>query len=210
MKKRCVFTLCVFTLCAATLALSGCATFSSRTGVTSIPCTYRFKSLSRPEDQSRVEAAIYSVAVSPVVKAGTVTYPEYRFRVARMDDLDKLHPKLLYSNPDTPFSSSLRQTLNVQAAGVDMTFNSTDVSGSMTATVTFNVKPGSRLYYKHPGSVESDITAKVGKAGNVSFPTTIKEGQKYIYARAMKDRVTRYIRINIFTNEVKDITQREY
>ena len=203
-------SLYALTLCAATLALSGCTTFNSRTGVTSIPCTYRFKTLSRPEDQSRVEAAIHTVAVSPVVKAGTVTYPEYRFRVARMADLDTLNPRLLYSNPDTLFSSSLRQVLNVQAAGVDMTFDSTDVSGSMTATVTFNVKPGSRLYYKHPGGVETDITAKIGKTGKVSFPTTIKEGQKFIYARAMRDRVTRYIRINIFTNDVKDITQSEY
>jgi hypothetical protein len=199
-----------FTLCAATLALSGCATFNNRTGVASIPCTYRFKTLSRPEDQARVEAAIHTVAASPVVKGGTVTYPEYRFRVARMADLDKLHPKLLYSNPGTPFAGSLRQTLNIQSAGVDMTFNSTDVSGSMAATITFHVKPGSRLYYKVPGGVEADITDKVDKAGKVSFPTAIKEGQKYIYARALKDRVTRYIRINLFTNEVKDISQREY
>ncbi len=197
-------------LCSAALALSGCATFNRDTGVTSIPCTYRFKTLSRPEDQARVEAAIHTVAISPVVKAGTVSYPEYRFRVARMADLDKLHPKLLYSNPGTPLASNLHQTLNVQSAGVDMTFDSTDVSGSMTATITFNVKPGSRLYYKHPGGVETDITAKVGKTGKVTFPTTITEGQKFIYARAMKDRVTRFIRINIFTNEVKDINQREY
>ncbi|MEI7899544.1 MAG: hypothetical protein WCK89_04785 [bacterium] len=202
--------LCALTLCATTLALSGCTTFSRRTSVTSIPCTYRFKSLSRPEDQARVEAAIHSVAVSPVVKAGTIAYPEYRFRVARMADLDTLHPKLIYSNPATPLASNLKQTLNVQSAGVDMTFDSTDVSGSMTATITFNIKPGSRLYYKHPGGVETDITAKVGKTGKVSFPTPIKEGQKFIYARAMKDRVTRYIRINLFTNEVQDITQREY
>jgi hypothetical protein len=145
-----------------------------------------------------------------VTKSGTVTYPEYRFRVARMADLDKLHPKLLYSNPVTPLASNLRQTLNLQTAGVDMTFDSTDVSGSLTATVTFSIKPGSRLYYKQPGGVENDITAKVGKTGKVSFPTLIKEGQKFIYARAMKDRVNRYIRINIFTNEVQDITQREY
>ena len=199
-----------FALCLTALTLSGCAMFNTRTGITSIPCTYRFKMLSRPEDQARVEAAIHSVAVSTVVKGGTVSYPEYRFRVARMADLDTLHPKLLYNNPGTPFSSSLRQSLNAQAAGVDMTFDSTDVSGSMTATITFNVKPGSRLYYKHPGGIESDITAQVGKTGKVSFPTTIKEGQKFIYARAMKDRVTRYIRINIFSNEVKDILQSEY
>ena len=193
------------------LALSGCATFVGKpTGVSSIPCTYRFKMLSRPEDQARVEAAIHTVAVGKVVKAGTVSFPEYSFRVARLSDLDALNPRLLFSNPDTLFAARRKQTLNLKTAGVDFTFDSTDVSASAVITVTFNVKPGSRLYFKHPGGVESDITAKADKKGKVTLPVTIKEGQKHIYARAMKDNVTRYIRINLFTNEVKDIERREY
>jgi hypothetical protein len=166
--------------------------------------------LTRAEDQARVEAAIHAVAVSTVTKSGTVSYPEYRFRVARLADLDRLNPQLLYSNPNTLAPASRKQTLNLKTAGVDFTFDSTDVSASATMTVTFNVKPGSRLYFKHPGGVESDITAKVDKHGKVTFPVTIKEGQKHIFARAMKDNVTRYIRINLFTNEVKDVDRREY
>lgn len=200
----------LFTLGLATLALSGCATFTRPASVASIPCTYHFKMLSRPEDQARVEEAIHSVALGSVIKSGTVTFPEYRFRVARLADLDTLHPKLLFSNPDTLLPSNRKQTLNLRAAGVDVSFDSTDVSATATTTVTFTVKPGSRLYFKHPGGVETDITAKADKSGKVSFPTVIKEGQKFILARAMKDNVTRYIRINIFTNEVRDITKREY
>jgi uncharacterized protein YceK len=195
----------------AAAALSGCGTLMNRpTGVASIPCTYRFKMVSRAEDQSRVEAAIHTVAVGSVVKGGTPSYPEYRFRVARLADLDTLHPKLLFCNSDALFASGLKQTLNVRSAGVDMTFDSTDVSASATTLITFNVKPGSRLYYKNPGGVESDITAKVDKAGKVNLPVTIKEGQKYIFARAMKDHVVRYIRINIFSSQVQDISKREY
>ncbi|HNX36211.1 MAG TPA: hypothetical protein PKM57_16420 [Kiritimatiellia bacterium] len=195
----------------ATFLLGGCASFSSRSpGVGSIPCTYRFKMLARPADQARVEAAIHAVAVGTVAKSGTVTFPEYRFRVARLADLDTLNPQLLYSRTDSFLPANRQQTLNLRAAGVDVTFDSTDVSASATTTITFHVKPGSRLYYKNPGGVESDITARVGKNGKVSFPTTIKEGQKFIYARAMKDNVTRYIRINIFTNEVQDISKHSY
>ena len=201
----------IFPVILAALSLAGCASFNTRdTGIGAIPCTYRFKMLSRPEDQARVEAAIHTVAVGTVTKSGTVTFPEYRFRVARLADLDTLHPKLLYNNPGTMLSSNRKQALNPKAAGVDVTFDSTDVSASATTTITFHVKPGSRLYYKHPGDVETDITAKVGKSGKVSFPTAIKEGQKFIYARAMKDNVTRYIRINIFTSEVQDINKRDY
>ena len=200
------------TLCLAASFLAGCSTtlIDRPTGVASIPCAYRFKMLSRPEDQARVEAAIHTVAIGPVVKAGTVSFPEYRFRVARLADLDKLHPRLLYSNPDTLLNASLKLTLNVRAAGVDMTFDSTDVSATATTLIAFNIKPGSRLYYKNPGGVEQDITAKVDKQGKVVLPITVKEGQKHLYARAMKDNVNRFIRINIFTSQVQDITKREY
>lgn len=197
--------------CLAASALSGCSSLMNRpTGAASVPCTYRFKMVSRAEDQARVEAAIHTVAVGSVVKGGTPSYPEYRFRVARLADLDKLQPKLLYCNSDSLLSSSLKQTLNLRAAGVEMTFDSTDVSATATTLITFNVKPGSRLYYKNPGGVESDITAKVDKAGKVNLPVTIKEGQKYIFARAMKDHVIRYIRINIFSSQVQDISKSAY
>ncbi len=201
----------VFSVLLAALSLTGCTSFNTRdTGIGAIPCTYRFKMLSRPEDQARIEAAIHTVAVGTVTKSGTVTFPEYRFRVARLADLDTLHPKLLFNNPGAMLSSNRKQTLNPKAAGVDVTFDSTDVSASATTTITFNVKPGSRLYYKHPGGVETDITAKIGKSGKVTFPTTINEGQKFIYARAVKDNVSRYIRINLFTNEVQDIDKSVY
>ncbi len=197
---------------AATMLLSaGCASLGgSRNATVSIPCTYRFKMLTRPADQDRVDNAIRAVAVGPVTKSGTVSYPEYRFRVARLSDLDRLHPQLLFDNPDALLTANRRQVLNTRAAGVDVTFDSTDVSASATITVTFNVKPGSRLYYKQPGGVETDITAKVDKRGKVTFPASIKEGQKFIYARAVKDNVTRYICINIFSNEVRDIRRNEY
>lgn len=193
------------------LLLSGCASLGTRTAATApIPCTYRFKMLTRTEDQARIEAAINTVAVGPVTKTGTVTFPEYRFRVARLADLDALHPKLLFAKPATAFTPNRQQTVNLKSAGVDVTFDSTDVSASATTTITFNIKAGSRLYYKNPGGIESDITAKVDKNGKVTFPAAIKEGQKFIHARAMKDNVTRYIRINIFTNEVTDIRKSDY
>ncbi len=189
----------------------GCASFRADTGVPSIPCTYRFKMLTRPEDQSRVDQAIRSVALGGVVsKTGTVTFPEYRFRVARMADLDRLHPQLIFLNPGSLIASRRQQALNVRGAGVEVMLDSTDVSAQATTTVSFTVKPGSRLYYKDQNGNEQDITSQVGPNGKVAFPIQLREGQKYVYARAVKDRVNRYIRVNIFTNQLQDITQGEY
>lgn len=196
---------------AAALSLTGCSTLVNRpTGVASVPCAYRFKMLTRAEDQARVEAAIHEVAVGTVTKSGTATFPEYRFRVAHMADLDRLHPQLLFSNPRTLIPSTLKQTVNLRSGGVDMTFDSTDVSATAATLITFAVKPGSRLYYKNPGGAESDITSKVDKKGKVVLHVSVKEGQKYVYARAMKDNVTRYIRINIFSGQAQDIAKRDY
>jgi hypothetical protein len=166
--------------------------------------------LTRPDDQARVEKAVQTAAVGPVAKSGTVSYPEYKFHVARLADLDDVLPAMMYEERGGVFSSDRRQVLNLRAAGVAFTFDSTDVSASAATAITFNVKPGSRLYYKNPGGAETDITAKVDKNGKVTFPAAIKEGQRYIHARAVKDNVTRYIRINIFTNDVQDIRQRDY
>ena len=70
--------------------------------------------LTRPADQERVDRAIRAVAAGPVTKSGTVTYPEYRFHVARLADLDRLNPELLYDNPDAWLASSRRQVLNLR------------------------------------------------------------------------------------------------
>ena len=198
-------------LCMAAVALTcGCASIAPRPATPAIPVTLRFKLLTRPDDQTRVENAVRAAATGAVTKTGTVTYPEYRFSVARLSDLDAVLPDLMYAPKDSVFSSDRRQALNLRTAGIALNFDSTDVSASATTTITFNVKPGSRLYHKNPGGIETDITAKVDKNGKVTFPADIKEGQKYIYARAVKDNVTRYIRINIFTNEVQDIPKRDY
>lgn len=198
-------------LCMAAVALTcGCASVASRPATPAIPVTLRFKLLTRPDDQTRVENAVQAAATGPVTKTGTITYPEYRFHVARLSDLDAVLPDMMYAPTASVFSSDRRQALNLRRAGVDLSFDSTDVSASATTTITFNVKPGSRLYHKSPGGVETDITAKVDKNGKVTFPAAIKEGQKFIYARAVKDNVTRYIRINIFTNDVQDIPKRDY
>ncbi len=129
MRNTALFTLPVL----AALVLSGCASLGNRTPATGpIPCTYRFKMLTRAEDQARVEAAINAVAVGPVTKSGTVTFPEYRFRVKRLADLDALHPKLLFAKPATTFTPNRQQTVNLKSAGVDVT--SSPARASITNT----------------------------------------------------------------------------
>ena len=191
----------------AALLAAGCM---STTGVGPIPCTYRFKGLNRQAEQQKVDHAIRSVASGAVVKSGTPTYPEYKFSVARLADLDRIHPLLVYRPARMRFASDLEPTLNLRNPIVDLTFDSTDVTASMEVMLTFNVSPGSRLFYKDADGAETEITSRVDAKGRASLPTTIRRNQEFIYARAVKDNVTRYIRINIFTREVSDVSKREY
>lgn len=202
--------LTTLTTLALALILGGCASITTpSTPPPAIACTLRFKMLSRPADQVRVEDNIRAVAVGPVTKSGTPAYPEYRFHVERLAHLDTLLPQLMYDSSGSIFSKQ-HQALNLNSAGVAFNFDSTDVTGSAATTVTFNVKPGSRLYYKNPGEGEREITAQVDKTGKVTLPITLKSGQKSIYARAIKDNVVRYISINVFSGEVADIPARLY
>lgn len=199
-------------LLSSLILLGGCAVLENRgnTGVASVPCVYRFKMLSRPEDQSRVENIIRTAALGGMVtKTGTLSYPEYHFRVLRMSDLDKLNRDLVYPEPRFIWSSPM-PALSVRTMGVDTTFDSTAISSAASMSFTFYVRPGSRLYYKDMNGNERDITSRVDGRGKVILPVTLRDRQHYVYIRTLKDNVTRYIKINIFTNQMQDVSRSEY
>jgi len=191
------------------LAAAGCAsTRGSRVG--QISCHYRFSDVRRVEDQLRIDAAIHSVAVSPPVKTGTAAFPEYRFSVARLADLDRIQPYLIYRQPAGWFWDTPQQTLNARTPTLEASFESTDIVASMEILITFTIRPGSKLLYIDETRREVDITSRVDAAGKVTLRARIARGQPYIYARAVKDNVSRHIKIAVHSQQVADATPREY
>ena len=193
---------------AALVFTAGCASFERP--IEKITCRVRLSDAERKEDQQRVDRAIHSVAVGPVRKTGSAANVEYHFAVRRLEDLDKIHPQILYKNPTAWRPSRRRQTLNVRTPTFSITYDSTDISATMQVSVTFHVKPGSQLFYRPQGGDEMNITSRVDSSGKVVLRTKIKRGQKYILARTVQDEVSRYIRINVHTQEVTDIGGEDY
>ncbi|MBL0702246.1 MAG: hypothetical protein JJV91_02060 [Desulfosarcina sp.] len=186
----------------------GCT--SVQQDVTDISCRYQFRDIDREEDQKRVEKAVRSVAKGEVVKTGKNTDPKYQFTVAKLKDLGRIHPRILYKNPTAQKPSELRQTLNARNPRFDITYDSTDISASMDIIITFSVKPSSQLFYKDQGGSEIDITSRVDRYGEIILKTKIKKGQEFIFARTVLDNVIRYIKINIYNQIVTDIDQTVY
>jgi len=192
----------------ALLFTAGCASFERP--IERITCHVRLTDVKRKVDQQRVGLAIRSVAVEPVRKTGSAANTEYHFAVRRLEDLDKIHPQILYKNPTAWRASRRRQTLNVRTPTFSVTYDSTDIEATIQVSVTFRVKPGSRLFYRPQGGDEMDITSQVDSSGQVVLRTKITRGQKYILARTVQDEVSRYIKINVHTQQVTDIEQEDY
>ena len=191
------------------LAAAGCASLR-RPDLPQLACHYRFSDIKRTEDQLRIDAAIHSVAAGPVVKSGTPAYPDYRFTVVRKADLDRIEPTLLYRQPTGWFWSEPLQTLNPRPPTYEALYESTDIAAALEVIVRFTVKPGSRLLYRDDTGREVDITPRVDASGKVTLRTRIAKGQPFIYARTVKDSVSRYIKIDVHSQQVSDTTAREY
>ena len=190
------------------LFVAGCSGVQRK--ISNISCQYTFIDIDRLEDQERIDNAIRSVAKGTVVKLGTQTSPIYGFTVASFSDLDKIHPQILYKNSSFSEEANLNQTLNIRSKEFKVSYDSTDISASMEVILRFSVKPGSELFYKDQEGDEINITDKVDPWGNVEFNTKIGKGREYISARTVLGNVTRYIKIDIFTQVVSDIDPERY
>ena len=209
MKTCMIGRFCLFFAGASLLLATGCATTASPSGLVNVPCTYHFQGLTRVEDQQRVDAAIHAAASGVVKKSGPNDAPEYRFPIFHLADLDTLNAEIMYRQREGLFNSR-EQTLNMREPRFEIKLDSADAVASLAMSVTFKVVPGSRLYIKDELGHEKDVTDRVNAKGQVTLSAHVGPGQENVYARVMRDRVVRYIRINVSSRQVSDATRREY
>ena len=188
----------------------GCASLPR---VENIRCTYTFQNIDDVEHLNRVSEMIADVAVGGIQRSKNGSGQIFSFVVPTLDTIDELHPKLLFA---TGFlhQAQLGQTPEQVMESADPQFSiryyTIDIGASLEMTVRFCVTPGARLYYSPEGEPEREITHLVDPSGCVALPTKISKGQEWLFARTESGSMCKYIKINIFTTNVVEISAREY
>lgn len=195
------------------LIWSGCAGFRAKSKpldkIEPIRCHFTFKNITQEDDQIRIDNVINRFAVDDVKKTGPASSPDYVFSVPNLDVLNKLHPQIAYTKAGK--KKVPQQVFTDRNAFFSVEYSMLDLAASLEVTVTFHITPGADLFLKiEEKQPEENITDKVDATGKVRLKTKIHKGQEFIYARTIADNVERYIKINIYSQAVENITKEEY
>lgn len=176
-------------------------------------CKLHFANVDRPEERERVYKIVRSYAVSDTLTPKDVpTTPTFdlEFYVTRLAVLDEIHPQVLFSTAGGTTADPVRQVFNPRDPQFAINYDTINIGATIEVIVNFTVTPGAKLFYKPQGGGEKDITKEVGPAGKVALRTTIAKGQEFLFARSVSGNVSRYVKINVFTQQVQEIQQAEY
>ncbi len=204
----------VFAACsvlAALAAQSGCQSPQS-TPVQNIRCQLSFSSVDRPADRKRIGELLARYAVPGSLNPPAAAVPQssdfvYTMSVPRLGVLDDIHAQLLM---DSSTSADARQVFNSREPAFKINFDAAAIAGEMQVILRLRTTPGAKLFYKPQDAAEQDLTSKVQPTGLVEFRTNIHRGQDFIYARTVSGQVERFIRINVFSQQVEEIDPRQY
>ena len=193
-------------------AIAGCTSTPHLALMDNITCHYTFTGLESQGERDRVAAAIKKYAKDGVITSApdpAAVSPEYVFTVDRLAELDQLHAELLFTDPAaTP--ANLQQRLNSHGQTFSIHYDSANLGATIEMIVHFHVTPGVKLFYKPQGEGEKDITDMVGDSGDVKLLTSIRRGEEFISARIKAGNIDKFIRINIYTQQVESIPSNAY
>jgi len=208
---------CRLLLLALAAALGGCVTPTAPpTPLEDVQCVYRFRNVERQSERDRIgQLMIAAAREGKVVKRGTDADPTYEFVAHDLRSLDWLHGQILAMRdtgrgaPADARDAGAR-VFEARNAVFQIDYSTIGIGASLQVVLRFKVTPGSKLYYKPQGDAEQDITELTDAGGNVELRTNIREGQRYLYGRTVSGQVERFIRVNVYTQQVEDIPRSEY
>jgi hypothetical protein len=202
-------------LASAVLFAGGCRSAQPRSQahLENVAVTYRFTNVENPADRERVYRIARSVAVADTLDPKEVPAGpdfELKFVVPRLAALDTAHELILFvpqpgGQPDAP-----TQAFNPRDPAFSIGYDTVSIGAGIDVTVRFKVTPGAQLFYRPQSGEPIDVTKQVGETGIVSIPVRISRGQEFFYAKAISGGVTKWLKINIFTQQVQEITQAEF
>lgn len=130
------------------------------------------------------------------------------FVIDRLHRLDEINEHLMRDREHRAFR--LRPLFNTRDAVFIMRYDSAELEAKVEFIVKFRATRGAKLFIKPEGEPERDISDRIDSDGNVNFKATLHKGRDYIYARTQSGVVDKYIRIDVYTKEVREIPQSEY
>ncbi len=194
-------------------ALTGCFHQTPSESLPRLQCEYRFDEIP-PEDRERVDRLIRYASYGDPVKKGTDAKPIYQFEAKSYEALDRMHALLVHKPFGFPETyKGERRTRRVYSSSrpkLTIKYSDASIDAGIDIRVTFDVTPGASVYYKPEGQPEQDVTKFVGKRGKASVPVSIQPGQKFIYCRIDHRGVEKFVRIDVYTQEVVEIRSSEY
>lgn len=174
-----------------------------------VPCRITFKNVMKPEEQAKLEKIVHSFAKGEVLKTGPSEHPVYSFAVADLKALDEMRPRILYLRAGTN-EPPATPVFRLNSARFEAEYATLDIAASVEVVVRFRITPGARLFFKPDGYIEKELTERVDKNGEVSFPANIRRGQEFIFARVISGGIEKFVKINVFTQEMTEIEKAAY
>ena len=190
----------------------GCTSTPVDTHLENIQCQYNFRGVDQRSERERIYSLVRQYAkpgtLVPADVPGTADF-QLSFVVARVSAIDQMHGPILFARPSDAGAAG-QQAFNAHNPTFSINYDTVTLGAKIEVIVNFTVTPGAQLFLRAEGDAEKDITPLVGANGAVLFKTSIHKGQDYIYARTVSENVVRYIRINVYTQQVDVIPRSAY
>lgn len=177
--------------------------------VEELSCTANFKTIDSATERQRIYDVVSSYAErNSVLPAECPNTPVFtlHFKVPDSKTLDAIDAHLRFIDQN----DVIQQVLNASNAALTIDYDTITLTGTIKVTLTFHVDPGARLYIKPEGEREREITDSVSPNGDVEYAATIGKGQDFVFARANNGGVDKFIKIDIHSGAVIQITKAEY
>jgi hypothetical protein len=116
----------------------------------------------------------------------------------------------MYQKSETRSDAPPHKLFNANKATFDIEYSTIDLFATIEVIVRFRITPGARLFIKPEGMPERDITEQVNPDGQVSVQTQVRRGQEFINARTVSGSIEKFIGINIYSQQTRDIDKEEY
>ena len=199
--------------------LVGCSS-PARVGFRPIQVDMTFRNVETPTERARIEQAIAREARNGRFEAEQEgTDLRMRFEVLSLDALERLHPVLIFPGGPprrtriaNPFRSAHdpERRYNDDRPSFSVVYETARLDAALEIIVRFRITPGAELFYVTSGRGEQKADLPENHDGNIRLRTRIAPGQRAIYGRTVLGGVERFIRVDVFTQEVQRISRSEY